>query len=157
MLCDTAAGISLLSATAVVGRVGGRALGHWSGWLRQAVDQLSASHLLLINPTYACGRRQLNWGVCTVGVVAILVAKTCRDCSLTTVWRPPRRRRRAGRLDRRGDTAESPEGRGGGGRSRTVKVRWLLSCVGAPHTPSSITTWRTRWRPSLRGWSPDGS
>ena len=62
MLCDTAAGISVLSATAVDGKSGGQALGHWSGWLRQAVDQLSASHLLLINPTDAYGRRQLRWG-----------------------------------------------------------------------------------------------
>jgi len=37
MLRDTAAGISVLSATAVIGKGGGRALGHWSGWLRQAV------------------------------------------------------------------------------------------------------------------------
>jgi len=62
MLCNTAASIIVLSAAAVVGRVGGRALCHWSGWLRQAVDQLSASDLLLINPTNAYGRCQLRWG-----------------------------------------------------------------------------------------------
>jgi len=62
MLCNTAAGISVLLAAAVVGKGGGRALGHWSGWLQQAVDQLSASDLLLINPTDAYGRCQLRWG-----------------------------------------------------------------------------------------------
>jgi len=62
MLCDRAAGISVSSAVAVVGKVGGWALGHWSGWLRQAVDQLSASDLLLINPTDAYGHHQLRWG-----------------------------------------------------------------------------------------------
>jgi len=62
MLCDTAASISVLSVTAVDGKGGGRALSHWSGLLRQAVDQLSAGNLLLINPTDAYGRRQLRWG-----------------------------------------------------------------------------------------------
>jgi len=62
MLCNTAASISVLSAADVVGEGGGRALGCWRGWLQQAVDQLSASHLLLINPTDAYGRRQLRWG-----------------------------------------------------------------------------------------------
>jgi len=61
-MCNTAAGISVLSVAAVVEKGGGRALGHWSGWLQQALDQLSASDLLLINPTDACGRRQLRWG-----------------------------------------------------------------------------------------------
>ena len=63
MLCDTAVGTSILSAAAVDGKSEGRALGHWSGWLRQAMDQLSASDLLLINPTDAYGRSQLRWGV----------------------------------------------------------------------------------------------
>jgi len=64
MLCNTAASISVLSAAAIVRKGGGPALGHWSGtgWLRQAVDQLSASDLLLINPTDAYGRCQLRWG-----------------------------------------------------------------------------------------------
>jgi len=61
MLCNTAAGISVLSADAVIGKGGGWALGHWSGWLRQAVGQLSASSLLLANPTDAYGRRELRW------------------------------------------------------------------------------------------------
>jgi len=61
MLCDTAAGISVSSVAAVVGKGGDWALGHWSGWLRQA-DQLLASDLLLINPTDAYGCRDLRWG-----------------------------------------------------------------------------------------------
>jgi len=66
MLYNTAAGISVLSAAAVDGKGGGRALGHWSGWLRQAVDQLSASDLLLMNPTDAYSRCQLRWGLVVV-------------------------------------------------------------------------------------------
>jgi len=62
MLCNTVAGISVLSVAAVDGKCGGRALGQWSGWLRQAVDQLSASSLLLVNPTHAYGCPQLRWG-----------------------------------------------------------------------------------------------
>jgi len=38
MLYNTAAGISVLSAAGIDRKGGGRALGHWSGWLRQAVD-----------------------------------------------------------------------------------------------------------------------
>jgi len=54
--------LCVLSAVAIIGKVGGgRALGHWSDWLWQAVDQLAASDLLLINPTDAYGRRQLRW------------------------------------------------------------------------------------------------
>ena len=90
----------------------------------------------------------LVWQTCIRSTIArpptSSTAAALKGCSA----RPPRRR--AGRLDRRGDTAESPEGRGGGGSSR-VKVRWLLSCVRAPHTPASITTQWTRRRPPLRG------
>ena len=46
--------------------------------------------------------------------------------------------RGAGRPDRRGDAAESPERRCGGGWSRVVKVRRLLLCVGTPPAPASI-------------------
>jgi len=52
--------------------------------------------------------------------------------------------------DGRGDAAESQEMCCGGGWSRVVKVRRLLSCVRVSSAPASITT---RRRPSLHGWS----
>jgi len=67
--------------------------------------------------------------------------------------------RGAGRPDRRGDAAESPERRCGGGWSRVVKVRRLtavlavVDCCYASERRRLRLQLTTRRRPPLRGWS----
>jgi len=84
-LCNTAAALSVLPAAAVIRKIRRRALGHWSGWWYEAVYQLSASYLLLINPIDTDTSCQLRWRCGSLLLVEAQLLNT-KMLKLENIW-----------------------------------------------------------------------